>query len=72
MTTEADIDLPTGLPKLSIELLPDSEEDCRPWSKYTRHDKFDRLPVRVEDMATKVGGRVVWGERSSCVVWWYV
>lgn len=66
MTTETEIDLPTGLPKLSIELLPDSEEDERRWSKYSRHDHLDRLPVvRQEDMAAKVretyssGARVV-------------
>ena len=54
MTTEAEIDLPTGLPKLSIELLPDTGEDDRRWSKYSRFDHFDRLPVRLDDMATKV------------------
>jgi hypothetical protein len=54
MTTEAEIDPPTGLPKLSIELLPDPEEDGRPWSKYSRHDHFDRLPVHPESMAAKL------------------
>ena len=73
MTTEADIpdiDLPTGLPKLSIELLPDSEEENKPWSKYTRHDSFDRLPVRVEDMAAKVRSRLGGGLhcKASCIL----
>lgn len=67
MTTETEIDLPTGLPKLSIELLPDSEEDERRWSKYSRHDHLDRLPVvRQEDMAAKVREHIARGQRLLC------
>ena len=57
MTTEAEIDSRTGLPKLSIELLPDSEEDRKLWlnscaSRST--DYLHRLPVHPADTATKV------------------
>lgn len=55
-TAEAEIDIHTGLPKLSIELLPDSEEDHNAWNKhYPQTDPFDRLPViSAEKMAEKV------------------
>ena len=74
MTTEIEIDLPTGLPKLSIELLPDGEEEERRWSKYPRHDHCNRLPVRQEVMAqaAKVRASSFWGagrwrEKTPCV-----
>lgn len=56
MTAEAEIDPPTGLPKLSIELLP--EEDVRTWDhSHFSQERFHRLPVihpGPVDMANKV------------------
>lgn len=49
-----EIDIPTGLPKLSIELLPDTEPEEYGTSHRKHSLRIDRMYVHPADMAGKV------------------